>query len=147
MPDITFSVAGVAKLLKLVDPKKATGPDQVACRLLCELSEEPAPALTLLFKQSYESGKLPSVWKTAWITPVYKKSDKSDAANYRPVSLTCVACKVMEHIICSQIQNHLDKFKFFYPLQHGFRKKLSCESQLLATTLGFPKTARQKRTN
>ena len=45
-----------------------------------------------------------------------------------------MACKQLEHIICSQIRNHLDKYKALFPDQHGFRKKLSCESQLLATT-------------
>ena len=89
---------------------------------------------TLLFRTSYKSCKTPSVWKSAWITPVPKKDNKCDAANYRPVSLTCVACKLLEHILCSQIRTHLDKHKALYPGQHGFRKKLSCESQLVATT-------------
>ena len=134
MPDIQFSEAGVAKLLKNLDPKKASGPDQIPCKILSVLYEELAPVFTILYRTSYECGKLPSVWKSAWITPIFKKGSKCDAVNYRPVSLTCVACKQLEHIICSQIRTHLDKFKSLFPNQHGFRKKLSCESQLLATT-------------
>ena len=56
------------------------------------------------------------------------------AANYRPVSLTCVSCKLLEHILCSQIRDYLDKHGIITPYQHGFRQKLSCESQLLVTT-------------
>ena len=56
------------------------------------------------------------------------------AANYRPVSLTCVSCKLLEHVLCSQIRDFLDKHGIITPYQHGFRQKLSCESQLLVTT-------------
>ena len=69
--DITIVEAGVAKLLKGVDPSKASGPDQIPCKLLRELNIELAPVFTRLFQTSYNSGSLPSTWKFAWITPVY----------------------------------------------------------------------------
>ena len=134
MPDITIEQDGVEKLLEGVDPSKAAGPDQLPCRLLHELHVELAPVFTLLFQTSYNSGNLPRAWKSAWITPVFKKGDKCVASNYRPVSLTCVSCKLLEHILCSQIRTYLDTHNILSPFQHGFRKKLSCESQLLVTT-------------
>ena len=134
MADITIEEAGVAKLLKGVDPSKASGPDQIPCKLLIELPIELAPVFTRLFQTSYNSGSLPSTWKSAWITPVYKKGDKPVASNYRLVSLTCVSCKLLEHILCSQIRDYIDRHNILSPYQHGFRKKLSCESQLLVTT-------------
>ena len=144
IPDIEFSIPGVAKLLKGLDSKKASGPDQIPCRLLNVLYEELAPVFTTLYKTSYNTGKIPSIWKSAWVTPIFKKGAKCDAVNYRPVSLTCVACKQLEHIICSQIRKHLDKYQALFPNQHGFRKKLSCESQLLATTHDFLKRLDKK---
>ena len=129
--DLSISVEGVKKLLKGVNPRKAAGPDQVPCRLLQALHEELAQVFTLLFQKTYEEGSLPDVWKTAWITPIYKKDAKCLAANYRPVSLTCVSCTLFEHILASHIRNHLDEYGILYTSQHGFRKKLSCESQLL----------------
>ena len=134
MDDISIDEPGVLKLLKGVDPSKASGPDQIPCKLLRELHVELAPVFTILFQNSYDSGQIPAVWKAAWITPVFKKGDKCVAANYRPVSLTCVSCKLLEHILCSQIRGYLDKHGILSPYQHGFRKKLSCESQLLVTT-------------
>ena len=119
-----------------MNPCKAAGPDQVPCRLQA-LHEELAQVFTLLFQKTYKEGSLPDVWKTAWITPIYKKDGKCLAANYRWVSLTCVPCKLVEHILASHIRNHLDEYGIFYPGQHGFRKKLSCESQLLVTTHDF----------
>ena len=52
------------------------------------------------------------------------------ACNYRPVSLTCVPCKFLEHIVCSNIMSHLDHHKLLSDRQHAFRKSYSCETQL-----------------
>ena len=133
IPDLVITEEGVDKLLEGVNPKKAAGPDQLPCRLLHELHTELAPIFTSLFKSSYNRSEIPDVWKTAWISPIFKKGSKSNPANYRPVSLTSVACKLLEHILCTHIRNHLDRHGILCPNQHGFRKRLSCESQLIVT--------------
>ena len=46
------------------------------------------------------------------------------------VSLTCVPCKLLEHIVCSNIMAHLDEYKLLSDRQHAFRKGHSCETQL-----------------
>ena len=69
-------------------------------------------------------------WSLANICPFFKKSDRSLACNYRPVSLTCVPCKLLEHIVCSNIMAHLDEHKLLSDRQHTFRKGHSCETQL-----------------
>ena len=89
--------------------------------------------LTAIFTQSFTTGKLPSQWSAAFVTPVFKKGPVCQAENYRPVSLTCVTCKLMEHILCSHISSHLDLHGILSPLQHGFRARFSCETQLLTT--------------
>ena len=62
---------------------------------------------------------------------VFKRGRRSEAGNYRPISLTCIACKIMEHILVSNIMKHANWNNILYHLQYGFRKKTSCESQLL----------------
>ena len=69
-------------------------------------------------------------WCKAQVTPIFKKGNKSSAANYRPISLTCILCKVLEHIIASHVVKHLNAHDLLYDLQHGFREKRSCETQL-----------------
>ena len=69
-------------------------------------------------------------WCRAYVTPVFKKCDKSQAVNYRPISLTCILRKVLEHIMASQIVKHMNKHSLLYDLQHGFRENRSCETQL-----------------
>ena len=67
----------------------------------------------------------------AQVCPLVKKGDKTEPSNYRPISLTCILCKAMEHIIASNISKHLNKYNALYELQHGFREKRSCETQLI----------------
>ena len=130
---IQVSCNGVAKLLRNLKIHKATGPDGIPARLLKETASELAPAVTLLFQVSLDRGKVPSSWKEALIVPIFKKGNRSSAANYRPISLTSILCKLCEHIVHSTISNHLDLNGILTNAQHGFRKRRSCETQLLQT--------------
>ena len=96
MPEIKIHENGIFKLLNGLNIHKATGPDGIPTLVLKEL----AHALTL---SSINQGSIPDEWKEANVVPIFKKGDKSTAVNYRPVSLTVVLCKVIEHIICSHI--------------------------------------------
>ena len=131
MPDITISTAGIDKLLKNVQPNKAAGPDDLKPAVLKELHSEIAPILQTIFQVSLNSGTLPDDWTNARVTPIYKKGDKAAASNYRPISLTCICCKLMEHIVTSNLVKHLNTNNILYDLQHGFREKRSCETQLV----------------
>ena len=122
-PDIgemVFTEPGVKKLLSSLDPSKAAGPDLILPRVLKELAESVAPLLTDIFNRSYRSGVVPSEWRHANVVPAYKKGKKFLAVNYRPISLTCVSCKLMEHIVARQIMGHADEYGILYHLQHGF---------------------------
>ena len=78
------------------------------------------------------TGKIPEDWKHANVCPVFKKGNKHNAINYRPISLTCILCKIMEHIIASSMMDHLENNNILYDLQHGFRTSRSCETQLVS---------------
>jgi len=52
-------------------------------------------------------GQVPDVWRCAIVTPVYNNGAAYDVSNYRPISLTCVFCKVMERVIVSEISDYL----------------------------------------
>jgi retron-type reverse transcriptase len=99
--------------------------------LLKELHDVIAPVLTQIFQISLTSGIVPNDWKHAIVAPVYKKGPKSKPNNYRPISLTCIASKLMEHILVSNIMSHYDEHGILSPYQHGFRSQHSCETQLI----------------
>jgi len=108
MLDINISCDGVRKLLESLDPSKAPGPDSIPTKILKVCAKEVSPILTVIFMQSLTTGKLPDDWLKANITPVFKKGDKSDANSYRPISLTSVCCKVLEHIMYHHIVEDLN---------------------------------------
>ena len=141
MPEINISENGLMKLLQNLKPGKAAGPDKLKPLLLRELREEIAPIIQIIFDRSLKTGKLPADWMKANVMPVFKKGDKSLAANYRPISLTCILCKVLEHILASNIVKHLDGQGILYDLQHGFREKRSCETQLIMLIEDFARNA------
>ena len=135
MPDIVISETGVQKLLRNLKPNKAPGPDNIQAKFLKETAEDLAPALTCLYQASLAQTKIPSDWRHARVAPIYKsgKNDRSKPANYRPISLTSISCKVLEHIMCSNLMGHLDKRHILTDFQHGFRHGRSCETQLILT--------------
>ena len=147
MPEITVTRSGVEKLLSQMNPHKAPGPDGISARLLKECSRELAPLLTTLFNKSLSEGVVPDDWKEANITAIFKKGDRGVASYYRPVSLTSLCCKLQEHILVSQILNHLERHEILIDCQHGFRARHSCDTQLLTLVHELSFIFRQKRTS
>ena len=131
MPNIMISQEGILKLLKKINPHKASGPDMIPARILKDLSDVIAPILTIIFQRNLTHGEVPEDWKSANVTPIFKKGDPFKTNNYRPVSLTIICCKLQEHIITSSVMTHVEEHQILTDCQHGFRAWRSCETQLL----------------
>ena len=99
--------------------------------MLKECSSEISPMLALIYNESLAQGTVPDDWRQANVAPVFKKGEKYNAANYRPVLLTCICCKTLEHIIVSNINKHLAFESILADCQHGFLSQRSCETQLV----------------
>ena len=96
--DININTARVCKLPTAINPHKACGPDQMSNVILKNCADTLAPALRDIFQRSLDTAVLPSDWRTANVSAVFKKGDKHLPENYRPISLTSVPCKILEHI-------------------------------------------------
>ena len=131
--DIIITNEGVRKELLKLNIFKSMGPDEIHPKVLKALADDSGfvSALTLLFSKCNETGVLPEVWKTASVVGLFKKGAKSDPLNYRPVSLTCILCKVYEKFIRSHILTFLESS--ICKEQHGFMEGKSCLSNLLET--------------
>ncbi len=118
---------------ELLNLKESTspGPDAIPAKLLKELASEMAKPLALIFQASFVTGCLPSDWKTATITPIFKSGSRASANNYRPVSLTSICCKTMEKIIKKALMQFLEQNNLLSDAQHGFRSGRSCLTNLL----------------
>ena len=143
MPKISIDTKGVLKLLKNLK-NKAQGPDEVTTGILKLTADQIAEPLAKLFQQSLDEGILPDDWCRANITPIFKKGKRQKPENYRPVSLTSICCKLLEHIICKQTLKHLDIHNILTNRQHGFRSGHSCESQLIITANDLAKSMNDK---
>ena len=118
MPPIRIHVEGVYDLLQNIQQHKGFRPDNLPASFLKEVAYEISLILTLIFQAALDQGMLPSNWKTAKVVPIFKKGNKSDPCNYRPVPLTCICCKIIEHIVYSSISNHLLSFNILCYKRH-----------------------------
>lgn len=131
LDDIQITSGDVFELLRRLKPNKSPGPDNIHPRLLKELADVLALPISLLFQKSLESKQLPQDWKSANVTPIFKKGNKGDSKNYRPVSLTSIICKMMENLVRKQLLDHLMTNDLISVHQHGFVVGRSCITNLL----------------
>ncbi|RMC10099.1 hypothetical protein DUI87_12897 [Hirundo rustica rustica] len=94
--------------------------------------DELAKPLSIIYQQSWLTGKVPDDWKLANMTPIHKKGGREDPSNYRPVSLTSGPGKIMEQFILSLITQNLQDGQHLRPSQHGFRRGRSCLTNLIS---------------
>ena len=93
-----------------------------------------------------DSSQVPEAWKNANVTAVFKKGSRTEAANYRSISLTSVTSKLLKHIIHSHVMKHLELHNILTDSQHGFRAKRSTETQLIQTIHDLSKSLDKKET-
>ena len=98
------------------------------------MANELAVPISSLLNRCFDQGKLPQDWKTANVSCIFKKGIKTEPGNYRPVSLTCVLCKLAESYVKQAIYTFLEERDIFTDSQHGFRKARSCVTQLIQVT-------------
>ena len=139
LTEILVTPKAVENKLKQLDVNKAQGPDNIPPIILKELSKELSVPLSILFNKSIEKGIVPRDWKVANVIALFKKGNKSEPGNYRPVSLTSVICKVFESIIREVIVDYMSTNNLYTEWQHGFRKHRSCITQLLQVMEDFTK--------
>lgn len=127
-----FSEIDVMNALKKITSKFTAGPDRIPAFLIHDCRFVLVKPLQLIFNMCLKQQKVPLVWKNSKVCPVFKKGDRSDISNYRPVSIICNFCKVFEFLL----------HDFIFPLvrgqiipnQHGFFKGRSTSTNLLSIT-------------
>lgn len=119
----------VLKLLKSLDLTKSGGPDDIPPFYIVNCADSLVEPVCLLFKRSVSEGIVPKIWKSALVTPIHKKGDKSNVENYRPISKLCLFAKLFEKIVYNQVYSALKSY--LSADQHGFLKKRSTTTNLL----------------
>lgn len=119
----------VLQKLKNLDTSKGSGPDGIPSVFIKNCASSLALPLCLIFNKSFESGTVPSRWKTAKVVPIFKGGEITSVKDYRPISLLCIFAKILESIISPVIQNHCKHF--FTEHQHGFLQARSTVTNLV----------------
>jgi retron-type reverse transcriptase len=124
--------ADILRQLSMLSTTTATGPDEISAKLLKQLAPAVASNLTLIMNRSIEQCSVPTDWKKANVVAIWKaKGSKSDASNYRPISILPVLARLFERLVALQLTQYCSAHDIIPPEQFGFRAKSSCETALL----------------
>ena len=129
--DIDINYNLVLKSLEQLKENKAPGEDGFATTLFIKTAKSIAVPLCKIFQSSISAGVVPLQWRQSNVTAVYKSGGKTEPGNYRPISLTSVACKVVESLVKQQIVLHLQRNMLIKDSQHGFVSHRSCLTNLV----------------
>ena len=131
MENIIFTESEIKTSIQKLKPNLSAGPDKLPPLLFKKLKHTLARPLCLIFTQLLSVSYVPGDWTKAIITPVHKNGSAGVVDNYRPISLTCVACKIKERVIAKHIYVHLAENNLLSQAQHGFVRGHSTCTNLL----------------
>ena len=117
----------VLSIINKLKNKKSRGADNISNQLLKTIKQELCKPLTIIINQMIETGVYPEKFKISKITPIYKKNERTNIANYRPISLLPTLSKIFERVIHTQLYTYFDENKLLSEQQYGFREKHSTE--------------------
>lgn len=121
----------VQNLLKKVNSCKSTGLDKLPAKFIKEAAPVITRPLTHIINLSIKSGQVPDDMKSARVVPIHKKNSKTEAGNYRPVSILSVMSKIIERIMFNQLEGYLKVNSLLYEFQSGFRPSYSTDTCLI----------------
>ena len=124
--DIEFSKEDIQSAIDEIDRNAATTENYIPASVLKECKNTLSYPIYLIWKKSFDTETIPIDMKIQSINPIFKKGDKSDPSNYRPISLTSHLIKIFERVIRHTIVSHLEANDLLSRNQHGFRKGRSC---------------------
>ena len=130
--DLVITEDMIQKKLLHLNNSKSPGPDQLHPVVLKAVASSLVKPLCVIFNTSIRTGKLPSDWKKAHISAVFKKGDREFPSNYRPISLTSIVCKILESLLRDHIVDYLQCNNLFSSKQYGFVPGRSTSLQLLS---------------
>jgi len=132
LTEVNIEEIVVISTLKVLKTSSSPGPDGIHPILLSNLSNQVGHPLSLIYNFVFKNETLPSEWKIRLVKPFFKKGSSSEPNNYRPISLTCIVCKLFESIIKdATLIIHLNSHRLITKDQHGFLKRHSTVTSLL----------------
>ena len=129
--DIEFSEEDIVNAIDDIPRHSATGPDKFPAEVLKECKQQLCLPIKHLWRMSLDCSEIPSIHLQQTIVPIFKKGDRSEPENYRPVSLTSHVIKIFERVMRKRLVEHIESNNLLSTKQHGFRQKRNCLTQLI----------------
>lgn len=124
----------IISIAKTFKNSYSTGPDNLSTFILKPVIHLLAKPLAYLVNLSFETGLFPKILKQSKVTPVFKKGEKMNKNNYRPISLNSVFSKIFERIFLTRLLSFIEAQEILSPQQYGFRKGISTINALIEVT-------------
>ncbi|CAG9789488.1 unnamed protein product [Diatraea saccharalis] len=115
----------VKKQVMSLNNTNAEGHDEISTKIIKASIDKFISVLTFLINLSFSTGIYPNILKLSIIRPLFKKGEKSDIRNYRPITLVSILSKIFEKCMLSRLSDFCDKFNIIRPEQYGFQKNKS----------------------
>lgn len=120
----------IARAIQKVKNHSSPGPDDIPSTLLKLATGVVSSYLLVLFQICINNSIIPEEWKKAIVIPIHKGGKRDNPINYRPISLTCIICKVFEQQVCKYLRDLWTTTDFLCSSQFGFRTGYSCDASL-----------------
>ena len=137
----------VLSVIQQLKNGKAPGPDKIPIMLLKDATDLISQTLTMIFNSSLRKGVFPEIWKVAKVTPIFKSGSRSEANNYRPISLVSVFSRVLERIVHRQTYEYFKGTNALTMIQSAFQKYCSTITSLLDSTNNWHENIDDKQLN
>ena len=131
MPDFVITPNDILSATRKMKDKLTRTPESIPAYFIKRIISVILHPLVTLFNFCIQNSFVPTQWKTSLIVPVYKKGDRSNATNYRPISLTSSFSRLFESILHDKISSHLLYNSLLSSSQFGFLSQTSSCDQLL----------------
>lgn len=139
----TVTLPELSNALRGMSSSRASGNDGVTVQMLRATFSVVGPHLLHVINSSLRTGEVQARWKEACVVPLFKKGDRGDPGNFRPISINSVPGKLCEKCVCNQLSSYLDKNDVMCENQHGFRSGHSTETAMI-DSLNFMISAMEK---
>ena len=123
--NVEFSEEEILKSIKQLKTNKSCGPDRLINKFFIHGKNILLPILLNLFYKIFENGTFPNDWSEGYIIPLHKKGSRSEAENYRGITLLSSLGKLFTRVINNRLTDWSEKYYVLIEAQAGFRVNMS----------------------
>ena len=122
----------ISKAARKMKGKLSRTPEGIPTYFITKVINALLQPLTVIFNRSLLHGDIPEQWKKALVVPIFKKGNRQDPGNYRPVSLSSGFSRLGETVLLDPMLTHVQQHNLLSQCQFGFMPRRSSCSQLLS---------------